>query len=81
MQPSQLMDGFVSRPQEKVIGIAQENLDVEIVQLIGRHRLDRCLRTHRHENGCLYNSVPCMQTAAPRVCIGILREQLEYHGI
>ena len=35
MQSAESCDRFVSRPQEKVIGIAKQNLDIEVAQLSG----------------------------------------------
>ena len=81
MQSSQLTDRLLSRPQEEVIRIAQENLDAQVVQLIGRHRLDCGLRAHGHENRSLYKSVRRMQTAAARTRFRIFSEEFEFHSL
>src|SRR5437879_4922800 len=80
MESAKLRDGLMPRSQEKVIRIAKENLDVEIAKLIRRHRLDRRLRSNRHENRRFNDPARRMQTATPRPCVGIFRDNLELHG-
>src|SRR5690242_7039467 len=37
-------------PEHKVVGIAEHDLRAQTLELLGRHRLDRPIGTHRHED-------------------------------
>src|SRR5262249_37194765 len=69
----------MSRPQEKVIGIAKKNLDVEIPQLRRRHRLHSRLRTDGHKNRRFDDTVCRMQAAAPCARFAVLCEDFKLH--
>jgi hypothetical protein len=54
-----------------VIGIAQDNLGVEIVQQIAREdAFDSPLGADRHEDGRLYVAVRGVEDAGARTCFG-----------
>ncbi len=50
MQPAQLADLLDSRPQIKMVGISQKNLDAEFFQNVLRDAFDRRQGSHRHED-------------------------------
>src|SRR5262249_527643 len=56
VEPAKLRDRLVSRSQKKMIGVAQQNLDFQLSQLIRRHRLHGRLCADRHEDWCLDHS-------------------------
>src|SRR5579862_4175375 len=50
MEPAELSDGLDSRPQIKMISIAEKNLDTEFFENVLRHSFHRCRGSHRHEH-------------------------------
>src|SRR5262249_44535163 len=39
-----------ARPEQKMVGISEQNLDIQILKKILRHALHRRQRSHRHEH-------------------------------
>jgi hypothetical protein len=54
MQPAQLANQLMSRPQIEMIGIAEQDLTTYIGQIARQHGLHRPLSSHRHEAGRLH---------------------------
>jgi hypothetical protein len=63
VQPAHLADGFVSRPQIEVIGVAEENLYAEFFENVLRYALDRAQRSDGHKDGSLDFTVGCEDSA------------------
>ena len=62
---------FVPRPQKQVIGIAQDDLGIEIVQQIARQdAFDGPLGADGHENRRLDIAVGRVEDACARACLG-----------
>jgi hypothetical protein len=57
MQAAQLSNRFNPRPQIKMVGIAQQNLDPKLLQHILRNPLNGAERSDRHEHRRLDLSV------------------------
>src|SRR5947208_13981976 len=66
MQAAEPRDRFITRTQEQVIGIAEKNLNVELAELFGHHRLHRRLRADGHEHRRLDRAVRGVQTSLAR---------------
>ena len=79
MQPAHLPDGFDSRPQIKMIGIAEQNLDAQFFQHILRNALHRSQRSNRHENRRFNLSVRRDQFAGAGRAASGFNLQLESH--
>src|SRR3972149_7048957 len=62
-----------------MIGIAEKNLDFELAELLGRHRLHRSLSAYGHENGCFDHAVSSVEPPAARAGVWILSQQFEFH--
>lgn len=67
VQTSAVLHDFVAGAQEQVIGIAENDPDLQLFQIARLERLDGSLRTDRHENGGLDGSVGGLQDAPPSV--------------
>ncbi len=65
MQASEIPDSLDSRPQIKVISIAEENLDAEFFENVLRHSFHSSSRAYRHKHGSLDLTVRRKQAAAP----------------
>ena len=66
VKPTRLADKLHAGAQKQMIRIRQNNARTERFELVRRYRLDRRLRTHRHENRRRETPVRCMQYARPR---------------
>src|SRR5712691_4369015 len=79
MEPSQTGHSLMSWSQEKVIGVAKENLDTQVPELTRHHCLYRRLCAHRHENRRLDNAVRRVQPPTSRPRLRIFGQNLEFH--
>jgi hypothetical protein len=52
-----------------MVGIAQDNLRTDLLNLRRRHPFDRRLRAHGHENGGLDITVPGLENPTPRLTV------------
>ena len=77
MKPSRLLDQLGPGTQKQVIGVPQNNLDIQLLQLAGRHRLDRPPRPHRHEYRRVDNPVGGFQPSQTRPGGGILMQKFK----
>ena len=50
VQAAHLRHQLIAGAQVKMIGVAQHERGVDILEMLGRERLDRCLRAHRCED-------------------------------
>ncbi|SRR5258706_7542741 len=50
VQTAHIADEFVAGTQIEMIGIAQDERGFDVLEMLGREGLDRCLRTHRRED-------------------------------
>ena len=51
VQPAELLDERLARAQRQVVGVREHDLGAGRAHLIGRQRLERAVRAHRHEGG------------------------------
>ena len=51
MQSTELGDQLLAGPEMEVVRVPEHDLGAERAQLLGVHRLHRCLRPDRHERG------------------------------
>ena len=78
MQPAQLADQFVAGAEEQVIGIGEQDLDVEILGEVALGQsLDRGLRADGHEDGRLDVAVRGMEQAGAGAGVGTLGKDFE----
>jgi hypothetical protein len=75
MQAAKLGNDIVARPQGQVVGIAQDHLGAELLELIWRQALDRCLCTHGHKNRGVNHAVRGCQLAHAGLAVG--RDQIK----
>ena len=64
VQAADLADDVEPRTHEKMVGIAEDDLRMELPQFARTHRLHRSLRADRHENRCTNNSATRVQHSA-----------------
>ena len=50
MQAAHVANEFVAGTQVEMIGVAQHERGVDVLEVFGREGLDRCLRTHGRED-------------------------------
>ena len=51
MQPAELLDHVLARPEVQVVGVAEHHLRADLLELERRHRLHGRLGADRHEGG------------------------------
>src|SRR5262249_49791196 len=81
MEPAKMLNDLESWPNEKVIGIAENDLRIELSQFAGTDRLHRPLCSDRHEGWRLDYPVPGCEPAASSFCYRIGGEKLEHRPI
>src|SRR5262245_38153040 len=81
MEPAKMAHDLESWPNEKVIGIAEDDLRIELSQFAWSDRLHCPLCTDRHEGRRLDPSVPRREPPASRSCYRIGSEKLEHRPI
>jgi hypothetical protein len=77
MQPAQPRDTLVAWAQVQVVGVAQNNLEAELLQFLLAERFDRRLRADGHKHGRLHNPVRRIQPPPPRMADGRCVQDLE----
>ena len=77
MQAAQVANQFMPRPQVKMIGIAEQNLATQLLQISRQHRLDGPLGSHRHEGGSLHHAVSRDQATEARFGVWIFLDDGE----
>ena len=50
LHPAELADRLHTRPQIKMVGVIQQDLDAELLQRVLRYALDRGQCSHRHKD-------------------------------
>ena len=60
-----------TRPQIKMVCIAQNNTRIQISQLLLRKRLNRAQCTHRHKNWGFHSPMRRVENPCTRLCSGI----------
>ena len=80
MQPAGPRDQLVARPQEEVIGVAEDDLGAEILEVAMGDRLDRAARADRHEGRRLDDAVRRPQLAAARGAVAMRDAEVERAG-
>ena len=68
-----------ARPQIKVIGVVQQDLDAQLFQRVLRHALDRGQRAHGHEDGRLHLAMRREEAPGARRAIARLNLKAEGH--
>ena len=78
MQSAKMPNDLDPRANEKMVGVAEDDLRAERMQFLGRHRFDGPLCADRHENRRLDDTVRCRQSASP--CFGrrVIGEKLKH---
>src|ERR1700688_74574 len=75
MQSAHLANRLHSRPQIKMIGIAQQDLDAKVFQHILRYALDRTQSPHRHKYRGLDFSMRSYKPAGSGSAAGRVRSE------
>ncbi len=70
VQTTAVLHNFVAGPQEQVVGIAENDIDLQLLQIARLERLDGSLRTDRHKYGGLNGTMGSLQDAPPGVVAG-----------
>ncbi len=65
-------DQLVTGPQEQVIGVAEDDLGVHLLQVAMQCRLDGSLRPDRHERRRLHDAVRGLEFTEPRQAVRAL---------
>ena len=79
VQPAELAHDVGPGTQQQMVGVAQHDAGAGGVEILGRERLDRGLRTDRHEDRRVHHAVGGGEATAARGAVG--REQVECHGV
>src|SRR5580765_680764 len=79
MQAAAPRDQVVAGPQVQVIGVAEQHLRAEAVELPVRHALHRALRAYRHEGRRLDVAVGGRHPAPARARVGVRHLKSERH--
>ena len=70
VQPATPGNQLVARTQVQVIGVAEDDLRADLLEVAMPHRLDRSLRPDRHEGRRLHDAVRRLELAEPRGAVG-----------
>src|SRR4026209_2492416 len=79
MQSAEPADHVVSGPEVEVVRVAEKNLNLQVSQLLRRHRLHCCLGTDWHEDRCLDDSMRQVQPPSTRARPLISIDQFKFH--
>ena len=71
MEPAERADALRARPQIEMIGIGEDDLRAEIVEVAMRDRLDGALRADGHECRRIHRAVRGRQHAAARGAVRV----------
>jgi hypothetical protein len=66
MQTTKTLNDVMAGAQQQMVGLTQENFDLEVPQLVRRHGLHRSLSTDGHKHRGLDYAMCEMQSAATR---------------
>jgi hypothetical protein len=77
MQAAEGADAPGAGAQVQVIGICEDDLRTQIVEIPMRHGFHRALRAHGHERGRLHGTVRRRQHASPRGAVGVRHRESE----
>src|SRR5688500_8585646 len=66
METAAPSDQLVARAQEQVVGVAEDDLGAELLQVAMERGFDRALGAHRHEGRCLHDAVRRLEFSAAR---------------
>ena len=77
VQPAQLADDVQPRTHEKMVGVAEDNLRLQLPQFARTHRLHCPLCADRHKNRCANDPAARMQRPAARGRRGVSRRDIE----
>ena len=80
VQSAELLDYVMSRPHIEMIGIAENDLRPAVFQIFRRKRLDRRLRTNRHEHRRIDRAVRRGEYSQPGLRMTVLMRDLEFKG-
>ena len=80
VQPTKVADQLAARPQVEMIGVAQDDLRTDLVQVCGRQRLHCALGADRHEDRRLDRAMARRQSAPPGGRGGVGLDKLERRG-
>jgi len=69
VQAAHFLEDLHARADVQMVGIAEENPTVQLLQLPRCHGFDRSLRSHRHENRCVHR--PVCRPEAPQARPGL----------
>src|SRR2546427_8763863 len=73
--------GLVPGPQVKMIGVGQQDLDAQPLEILLGHAFDAARRADRHEGGSLDDSVGRMEEAGARAGARVARGDLELQSV
>ena len=80
VQPASLADQLLTGADMQVVGIGEDNLRTDFVQLARGHALDRCLCADRHENRGLDVAVRRMNDASAGMGLRVLFDKVKRYG-
>ena len=72
---------FVAGAQVQVVGVAEDDLGTDLLQLFRQHPFDRALGADRHEGRCFNPAPACVYRATACLCIMTQIVQLEFHHV
>ena len=77
VQPAKLTNQFMAGTQIEMIGVAEQDLTTEFVQITRQHRLDGSLRPHRHKARRFDRAMRGHQPAKTSLAVRVLLENCE----
>lgn len=81
VQPAEPRHAFVTGAQVQMVGVAEDDLDTDLLQLLRQHPFDRALGADRHEGRCFNPAPACVYRATACLCIMTQVVQLEFQHL
>jgi len=74
-------DQLVTGPQEQMVGVAQDDLGIHLLQVAMQCRLDGSLRPDRHERRRLHGAMRGLEFTEPRQAVRALEREAKAHAL
>ena len=78
MEPTEIGEDFEAGPQKQMVGVAEDDLCVEVPEFRWGDGLDGALGAYGHEDGSFHDAVAGGQTPAPGFGIGVGQQQFKH---
>src|SRR5210317_1008001 len=81
VQTAESRHPFMPGAQVKMVGVAENNLGTDLLELLRQHPLDRALGSNRHEGWRFNPASPSVNRSATRLCVMTHCVQLEFKQV